>query len=703
MLSGVSMATAQVTIGSNNVPNAGALLDLKQYAPTSENATATKGLMLPRLKLTDLGNLYPMFEDPGVPGTPKPEYQGALKAQEDLKHVGLLVYNLDQCQGLGEGVYLWTGNEWFFLQDKDASGIPAILVNGEGDKNNRDIVVHVPSGVDLRTFNTQQTLTIGWKTDDLTASITSATNTLNGGLSFITNPPTSWVGAIPNNSTNYTFSIDDMSALPDITGSNPWQSRETTIKAATSVDICGANADRTIILNQTNYALRLQDDSLDFNLVIKTPNGYNPLSMSVKSNATWKVTYTEVNPGVLTNIIYPAQKGKELMDGTVLSGTITPQRASNIEKLKYKVAGTMYFEDSIPAPNNRFKPITVSVVKCQGELDMSSVTTTAIPDESSANNWNNKVVRHQEKLKAPGDTIYHEFYSADFGPAGRWMVTNLVAHSYDTNQPDVPILGYLGDGAASRDTKVYAYPRYKKLSGNAWGDLPDEVVAGAGRPWYLEEGLLYNWFTATNRILAPDAIDEGQIDNGADNTPGANEVEGKFESSAGLRDGTVQGICPNGWHIPSDREWNRLEKEMYNNPEKYSIYNAKQISKFTPSTWQQSFETESGVRRGSSANTFGHAGVMHSLCPPDDVGLEWMKTHKGYSKPPYEGGFNIISMGYIETGDTPKSYAYSTMFWSSSKTTGWTAYTRQFDKTKANVGRIKDGYFRLLPVRCVKD
>lgn len=45
---------AQVTIGSDQLPNEGALLDLKERGPFSGTATATKGLLLPRVKLIDV-------------------------------------------------------------------------------------------------------------------------------------------------------------------------------------------------------------------------------------------------------------------------------------------------------------------------------------------------------------------------------------------------------------------------------------------------------------------------------------------------------------------------------------------------------------------------------------------------------------------------------------------------------------------------
>lgn len=90
---------AQVTIGSDEHPIAGAILDLKEHDGLS---TASKGMMLPRVGLTSKTDLYPMFKE------------GYDKAQEDAIHAGLLVYNVneDLCENLHKGVFAWDGTQW---------------------------------------------------------------------------------------------------------------------------------------------------------------------------------------------------------------------------------------------------------------------------------------------------------------------------------------------------------------------------------------------------------------------------------------------------------------------------------------------------------------------------------------------------------------------------------------------------------------
>ena len=95
---------AQITFGSLEAPQSGALLQLKNLDNSSNNSpvNADKGLLLPRVDLEDIYNLYPMFPT------------GYDKNSEDLKHTGLFVYNTneDLYNGDGAGCYMWDGEKW---------------------------------------------------------------------------------------------------------------------------------------------------------------------------------------------------------------------------------------------------------------------------------------------------------------------------------------------------------------------------------------------------------------------------------------------------------------------------------------------------------------------------------------------------------------------------------------------------------------
>lgn len=91
---------AQVTIGSNLSTNNGSLLDMKEYASDATNTNATKGMMLPRVKLERPKQLLGYPDETSAP------------ASENTLHAGLTVYNVNRNSYFCPGVYTWNGKEW---------------------------------------------------------------------------------------------------------------------------------------------------------------------------------------------------------------------------------------------------------------------------------------------------------------------------------------------------------------------------------------------------------------------------------------------------------------------------------------------------------------------------------------------------------------------------------------------------------------
>ena len=105
---------AQVTIGSGIAPAKGALLDLKQ---NDQKNNSTKGVLFPRVVLSDENELYPMF---GNKDNEFPEYTEDKNGLNRMKieHKGLIVYNLSNEDNFNEGLYIWNGIEWQSLVKK---------------------------------------------------------------------------------------------------------------------------------------------------------------------------------------------------------------------------------------------------------------------------------------------------------------------------------------------------------------------------------------------------------------------------------------------------------------------------------------------------------------------------------------------------------------------------------------------------------
>lgn len=97
---------AQITIGSSYKPEQGAILDMKENDNIGTNSI--KGLAIPKVALSSLTELYPMY---GSLGSETEEYtQNKVLLKE--KHTGLTVYNNNDNTVFAPGFYLWDGERW---------------------------------------------------------------------------------------------------------------------------------------------------------------------------------------------------------------------------------------------------------------------------------------------------------------------------------------------------------------------------------------------------------------------------------------------------------------------------------------------------------------------------------------------------------------------------------------------------------------
>jgi uncharacterized protein (TIGR02145 family) len=98
MMSAISGAYAQVTIGGLEDPKNGALLDL--------NSSFKGGLLLPNVEITDLGKIPATFSDASIQG-----------ADVAVALSGLVVYNTNEVlnDNIRIGFYYWDGYDWKLL------------------------------------------------------------------------------------------------------------------------------------------------------------------------------------------------------------------------------------------------------------------------------------------------------------------------------------------------------------------------------------------------------------------------------------------------------------------------------------------------------------------------------------------------------------------------------------------------------------
>lgn len=114
-----------------------------------------------------------------------------------------------------------------------------------------------------------------------------------------------------------------------------------------------------------------------------------------------------------------------------------------------------------------------------------------------------------------------------------WMAENLASTKYDTESERAGELIPKGDGSGSGYEPYFVDSRIKEHwtdNGTFAKNLKDEQIK--------KLGLLYNWSAAMG-FTAEESWNQ-----------------------KGLYDGNRQGICPNGWHMPSQVEWDELEKSV---------------------------------------------------------------------------------------------------------------------------------------------
>lgn len=107
---------SQVTIGVTEEANKGSLLQLKnEQGVTDDAANASKGLLLPRVNLSEKYELFPMFlKDPTDITSGRTTEYNTNKKDYDLQHTGLMVYNMNEYyeKDLCLGINTWDGEKW---------------------------------------------------------------------------------------------------------------------------------------------------------------------------------------------------------------------------------------------------------------------------------------------------------------------------------------------------------------------------------------------------------------------------------------------------------------------------------------------------------------------------------------------------------------------------------------------------------------
>lgn len=200
-----------------------------------------------------------------------------------------------------------------------------------------------------------------------------------------------------------------------------------------------------------------------------------------------------------------------------------------------------------------------------------------------------------------------------------WTVRNIRSTKYSDGIPISLVEDDLDWAAMSDNFKAYCY--YNNDPVNAEKD-----------------GALYTWSAATN------------------GHPDSHEVPSG-----------VQGVCPAGWHLPSDEEWKAFEMMLGMNEDEVNAVD----------NW-----------RGS-----GQGGKLKET-------INWTEPNVGAEN---EFGFNARPSGYRESIGRYGGYGTSTDYWTSTESGEGLAVFRRLSSTSDGIFRSGEPVKKGFSVRCVKD
>ena len=142
-------------------------------------------------------------------------------------------------------------------------------------------------------------------------------------------------------------------------------------------------------------------------------------------------------------------------------------------------------------------------------------------------------------------------------------------------------------------------------------------------------------------------------------------------SSSAANPSGVQGVCPDGWHVPSDAEWNQLTDYVSSQSQYCCSNNTEYIAKALAST---------------------SGWVTHTAtCAVGDTPSDNNAT-----------GFSALPAGNRHTGYYTSS-GYGALFWSATEASDTHAYILALNYTNPLVWRDSDNKYGGYSVRCVRD
>ena len=180
----------------------------------------------------------------------------------------------------------------------------------------------------------------------------------------------------------------------------------------------------------------------------------------------------------------------------------------------------------------------------------------------------------------------------------------------------------------------------------------------------MNYGLLYNWNAAVDTFNTD--FEETSV-----NTDHNNAVSALFA-------GNRRGICPEGWHIPSDAEWDALEEY---------VGNAKQGDNYL---YRCEPTDPSSIAKALASTTDDWSSYSGECYPGDQT-----------TKPNNASGFSAVPAGWY--GSHFGGAGIDTYFWSATQTSSSGAHSRYLNYNNPYVSRYYGSKYGGFSVRCLRD
>jgi uncharacterized protein (TIGR02145 family) len=353
------------------------------------------------------------------------------------------------------------------------------------------------------------------------------------------------------------------------------------------------------IANLTRLGINGVSDADAIGAMVWNTNGAFPIGMYYWDGNKWNLisqnASTSVTPVTAINI-RPTASIEATFTDTVNVISFIPAGATN-----KSVTWTVTPDTAVTIVSQTGTGVLLQAFKTGGAKLIATAAGTSIKDTT--------LITVTPHVACPttvvGRTTTNTYQVGDFGLAGCWTTENL-RDSTNTNA--------VRNGNVAADdynAKAYYYPNN------------DPSLVNVNR-----NGLLYTWAAATDRINV--SANEGYPNN----------------------NNTVQGICPTGWHIPSDKEWSDLKKVIANDA----------YQQYSTSTGTAGWNDAMYSEYNNFDNTIGLRMKDAYITSPRSMN----GTANSYNNPIVGNrGFAAVAPGIIRAG-AALLYGFETFLWSAS-------------------------------------